>query len=260
MVVGDPADDTAASNAGAVFVYVNDGTGAMALQATLTASDAAASASFGREAQVSGDTIAVYALGAGATYIFDRTGTSWSETKILPGVGGGLSLDGDTLSATVGGTTSIFGRDQGGADNWGVVQSGISGTGGQLSGDTLVVGANVHYRDQGGANNWGFVTTHACPSNSSFSGDIVAGRSGGFSSRMINICERDEGGADNWGLAIYASVPSLISAVVAGDTVVGSVMPQEPAPETEQYFTYFRKVGGSWQEDQTAFTALVLAS
>ena len=253
VVTGNNRDDTFFNNAGIANVYVDDGTGVLAPQQTLSPSDAAGLQGFGAEVQVSGDTIAVWANGTNATYIFDRVGTSWSETKKLVGVGNQLSLDGDTLSAKVGGTTSVFYRNEGGADNWGVVQSGIAGSNGKLSGDTLAIGSNIHYRNQGGADNWGLVTAVAAGCfSTALDGDILAHES----SDDLYICERDFGGADNWGLAFTTEIEDLEAVAISGTTVVVSVMPGEPYPMTEQYFAYYRKVGGIWQEDQTAFTAL----
>ena len=168
----------------------------------LTASDAAPFDFFGASLAVSGNTAVVGAVGAaasGAAYLFERDegGTeNWGEVKKLTApdpeagdnFGVGVAVSGDT--AVVGaigddaggigfatGAAFVFGRDQGGADNWGELKKLIAsdaeagdefGTSVAISGDTAVVGkprddaggslagaAYVFGRNEGGADNWG---------------------------------------------------------------------------------------------------------
>ena len=95
-VDGD-ASDNAAWGAGAAYVFVREG-GVWTQQAYLKASNAGAGDNFGWEVAVSGDTVAVTAyfemsngtgvdgdqldnslFEAGAAYVFQRTGTTWSQ-------------------------------------------------------------------------------------------------------------------------------------------------------------------------------------
>jgi hypothetical protein len=162
---------------------------------TLTAADGAANDAFGWSVTIDGGTVAVGALTAGANgaaYIFQRgTGAAHDYPqvkKILPADGSSglfgyaLALDGDTL---VGGTLSltsgavfVHDRNQGGANQWGLVKKlrptapGGTGDGFGLSvalrGDLILVGAQgddvgassngaawLFQRHRGGTNQWG---------------------------------------------------------------------------------------------------------
>ena len=205
-VVGAHHEDAGGTDAGAAYVFRRGLGGAdnWGEVKKLTASDAQAGDQFGDSVAVSADTIHVGAIGedaggsnAGAAYVFRREeggADNWGEVKKLTAsdaqlgdsFGSSVAVSGDT--AVVGaftedsqaGATYVFGRNQGGADNWGEVkkltasdaqagdQFGISVA---ISGDTAVVGAYledaggsnagaayVFQRDQGGAGNWGEVT------------------------------------------------------------------------------------------------------
>ena len=87
IVVGAPQDDDLGANSGAVYVYVETA-GVWGLEAKLLPSDGAAEDEFGTSVDVEGDRILVGAPGhdlvgvgfdVGAAYIFDRSGTVWTE-------------------------------------------------------------------------------------------------------------------------------------------------------------------------------------
>jgi len=94
----DP-NDNSANAAGAAYVFVRDGKGGWRQQAYLKASNAEAGDRFGYSVAVSGDTIAVGAIGeasgdstnpddnsatrAGAVYVFARDGDSWAQQDYL---------------------------------------------------------------------------------------------------------------------------------------------------------------------------------
>jgi T5SS/PEP-CTERM-associated repeat protein len=126
-VNGDGSDNTA-TNSGAAYVFVRNGTNWIQ-QAYLKASNTEAQDEFGSAVAVSGDTIVVGAFseasgatgingnqadnsvrGAGAAYVFVRSGTNWSQQAYL--------------KASIAGVINSF---------------GISVA---VSGDTIVVGAN----------------------------------------------------------------------------------------------------------------------
>ena len=108
VVVGAAGNGTGGS------VYVFTGSGASwTQQAKLTASDAEADDSFGRAVSVSGDTIAVGAdadddggTSSGSVYIFQRSGTAWtqqakltaSDAAAYDSFGSSLSLSGNTVA------------------------------------------------------------------------------------------------------------------------------------------------------------------
>lgn len=94
-VVGAPSNPPGypALGAGYVTVYVRTGPGApWVQQARLAASDPVISSQFGAAVAISGDTLAVGApyRGAGAVYIFTRSGGAWTErVRLDPGLDGG---------------------------------------------------------------------------------------------------------------------------------------------------------------------------
>ena len=113
-------------HAGAAYVFTRSGT-SWSQQAELTASDAAANDNFGSSVALSGDTALVGAYdktvggkrGAGAAYVFTRSGTSWSQQAELTAsdaaagdwFGNSVALSGDTAlvgayGKTVGGQNS----------------------------------------------------------------------------------------------------------------------------------------------------------
>ncbi|MEE4147037.1 MAG: cadherin-like beta sandwich domain-containing protein, partial [Halieaceae bacterium] len=121
-------DDNSAPGAGAVYVFVHDGT-TWSQQAYIKASNTASGDRFGVSVALSGNTLAVGAPGetsaatgiggdqsdndspdAGAVYVFTRTGTDWSQqaylkpSNTLAFYGGSrfgmsVALSGDTLAA-----------------------------------------------------------------------------------------------------------------------------------------------------------------
>lgn len=105
------ADAPGADGAGAAYVFTRSGT-TWTQQAKLTAEDASEGQSFGQSVAISGATIAVGAstdgelgTGAGAAYVFTRTGTLWSQQQKvvaddlggLETFGGSVALEGNTL-------------------------------------------------------------------------------------------------------------------------------------------------------------------
>ena len=123
-IVGNYQEDAGGTSAGAAYVYKRDGT-TWTQQAKLTASDAATNDYFGWGVSISGDYAIVGAYGedtggegAGAAYIFKRSGASWSQqAKIV---------------ASDAATTDQYGWDV------------------SISGDYAVVGARQE--DEGGSN------------------------------------------------------------------------------------------------------------
>jgi PKD repeat protein len=174
--------------------------------AKLTADDGAAGDQFGIAVGIAGDTAIVGAnvedangLDSGAAYVFERNRGgvgNWGEVAKLTAsdgfeddrFGGSVGIAGDTaIVGAIGdddkgfaaGAAYVFGRDQGGPDNWGEVAKLTASDGGfgdafgksvGIAGDTAIVGADrdndkglnagaayVFERDQGGADIWGEV-------------------------------------------------------------------------------------------------------
>ena len=113
-VVGAPEDDDAGSSSGSAYVFVRSGT-TWTQQAKLTAGDAAAFDDFGFSVSVSGDTAVVGApvgdgavTNSGATYVFVRSGTTWSQQAKLTASDGAL-FDDFGFSVSVSGDTAVVG-------------------------------------------------------------------------------------------------------------------------------------------------------
>ncbi len=180
-------NDNSADNAGAAYVFLRTGS-TWSQQARLKASNAERGDYFGHSVAVSGDTAVVGAYGeaggtgaetdnsawgAGAAYVFTRTGGAWtqeaylkaSNAESLDSFGISLALSGDTLavgaysesSSAVGGPTDNSAYRAGAAyvfqrtgtlwSQQALLKASNAGVGDQfgrsvaLSGDTLVVGA-----------------------------------------------------------------------------------------------------------------------
>jgi len=89
VIVGARFDDDAGDRSGSAYVFVRSGI-TWTQQAKLTASDAAAFESFGVSVALDGNTAVVGAFessdagtGSGSAYLFDRTGTIWTEREKL---------------------------------------------------------------------------------------------------------------------------------------------------------------------------------
>ena len=122
--VNGSQSDNSASESGAVYIFTRSGT-TWSQQAYLKASNTGANDSFSSSVSLSGDTLAVGAVGeassatgvngnqsdnsttrSGAVYIFTRSGTTWSQEAYLKAsntdagdlFGSSVSLSGDTLA------------------------------------------------------------------------------------------------------------------------------------------------------------------
>jgi hypothetical protein len=228
----------------------------------LLASDGAAWDDFGWSVAVAGDTIVVGADGdddkgfeSGSAYVFDRTqggADNWgqatklsaSDSATWDSFGLSIAVAGDTIvvgawadddKGSGSGSAYVFGRNQGGAGNWGKVTklTASDGAAGDLfgssvaaAGDSIVVGAlwdgdkgdasgsaYVFHRNQGGAGNWGQVAKLTASDGAAddhfgrsvaVAGDtIVVGAEShddkGDESGSAYVFARNQGGAGNWG-------------------------------------------------------------
>ena len=115
VVVGAQAEDTGGTSAGSVYVFTRSGT-TWSQQAKLQPSDVAAGDTAGFQVSISGDgnTLVLAShgddtgyTGAGAAYVFTRSGTTWTQQQKLVasnpgeydsfGKGVGISTDGNTV-------------------------------------------------------------------------------------------------------------------------------------------------------------------
>ena len=170
MVAGASLEDAGGTSAGAAYVFTRSGT-TWSQQAKLVASDAQASAYFGADVAIDGDTIVVGAKwdsgggsDAGAAYVFTRSGTSWSQqAKIVSSdiqaydyFGEYVAIDGDTIVVSAigedtpgdyAGAVFVFTRSgttwsqQAKIQSSDIAASDKFGTGVSIEGDTMVAGA-----------------------------------------------------------------------------------------------------------------------
>jgi hypothetical protein len=200
-VAGAPFASGAGPLQGSAHVFARGADGAWAEQAALVAPDAAPDDRFGYDVAVSGDTVLVSAYHrtgeAGAVYVFRRDAGgagAWGHVRTFTGddtdagdnFGVSIDLDGDV--AVVGawlddpdgpdsGSAYVFGRDVGGAEQWGQIakirgddlaHADTFGFSVAVRGDVAVVGswldddggsesgsAYVFARDAGGPGAWG---------------------------------------------------------------------------------------------------------
>ncbi len=153
------------------------------------------------------------------------------------------------------GSAYVFGRNVGGANNWGLLKklvapdaamSDLFGLSVSVSGDVAVVGAYedddagtasgsayVFARDAGGADNWGFVKKLVAPDAAmgdlfgksvSVSGGVAAigahlDQDAGGGTGAAYVFHRDQGGADNWGF-----VKKLVAPDAAPDSLFGGAV------------------------------------
>ena len=252
-VVGAPYEDSEGTDSGAAYVFYRNegGENNWGQVAILTASDVADGDHFGISVAISGDTVVVGAnfgdgleADSGAAYIFDRNqggDDTWGlVTKLTASDGQGVdmfgysvALDGDHVVVGAAsrkgdgifrGAAYIYGRNEGGDDNWGEVIVLTSSDpedfdyfGGSvaLDGDYLIVGAGgkwgdgifrgaayIFYRNQGGDDNWGEVMmlTSSAPEDEAYFGSHVA-ISG--DNAIVGAEEEDRGGTDRGAIYIF---------------------------------------------------------
>lgn len=206
MAAGAWGDDTLGAFAGAAYVLEKstDGSEVWIPKSKLVAPDGAITDFFGVTVALDGDTLAVGAplvdtdglVDRGAVYLYRRVGPDgeWAYLRTVladdpdpeaqfgfsVAMDGGLLAVGATAADAQGensGAVYLFGRDQGGPDQWGLVKK--------------LAGSDVDQRDVFG-------------SAVAVDGDrVAAGASsrnrGGVFSGAVFVFERDEGGSDNWG-------------------------------------------------------------
>jgi len=217
------------SSQGAAYVFERNQGGAnnWGEVKKLTASDGAAGDLFGRSAAIVGNTVIIGADhddgNRGSIYIFERDqggSNNWGEVKKLrpddiglpDTFGTQMAISNDTLivsapsQASSRGAAYVFERNQGGANNWGLVKKLLAndgaagdafGEGVAVRSDLIVVGAKtddvggninqgsayVFERNQGGINNWGQV--QQLTGSDATSGDLY----GNFGERGIAITD-----------------------------------------------------------------------
>ena len=214
----------------------------------------AADLNFGHNVSYSEDVLAVgegrYGE-PGQVHLYRKSGGNWSLFKTLTAANEQyqddfniVSINGEVLAVGApfycagggdckDGAVYLYGRDQGGADNWGLIKklTGNSrfGLGLVLKGSTLAVYApseepnvngsgavHIFEKDAGGENNWGQVKRLVLPESAdstarSFGRQLELADDqlivGAGQSSEVFLYERDTGGVGNWGLRQSIPVP-----------------------------------------------------
>ncbi len=127
IAIGSELDDDLGSASGSVYVYRRSGT-TWPLEQKLNASDGVLGDIFGASLALEGDRLVVgapqdddFGSASGAVYVFDRTGTVWTETAKLTAsdassfdfFGGTLDISGTSVITGASGVNRGLGADQG---------------------------------------------------------------------------------------------------------------------------------------------------
>ncbi|HND20012.1 MAG TPA: FG-GAP repeat protein, partial [Acidobacteriota bacterium] len=235
-----------------VFVYVQDMAGAWTLQATLTPSDTSTPADFGIDVTIYGNTIAVGAFlqGPGRVYIFNRTGTTWSETQILtnpdlePGAwfGYSVAMNVDTLAVGSEWSAGPNNNDQGAAfiyvrsgGVWTLQQKLVASDG--ASGDNLGYEIDI----------WGDYVVVGAPKNASITSQSGAAyvfvRTGTTWNQQAKLIDPQGNGADLFGVCVSINGDTIAVGSNEGDSATGQV-------ENTGSAVVFVRTGSTWTVQQ----------
>ncbi|WP_375758446.1 hypothetical protein [Corallococcus exercitus] len=232
-VVGVPGSNTAPFlDGGAAYVFVRSGS-TWSEQAKLTASDAAEGVAFGASVAISGDTVIISDpnrdVGAGAVYVFVRSGTTWSEQgRLTPSdleagdqLGFSLALSGDTA------IVSAFRDDSEAGENTGAVYVFVR------SGSTWSEQAKLTASDAAELEEFGFAvafsgdTTFISAPNADTEAGENAGavyvfvRSGTTWSEQAKLTASDAAEGDLFGRSVALSCDTAIVGAEGVDTEAG---------------------------------------
>jgi FG-GAP repeat len=245
-VLGATSDDDAASDGGAIYVFVRSGT-TWTQQAKLTVADAVSNHQLGVSVALSGDTLVAGTVNdgdngerAGAAYVFVRSGTTWTQQAKLVAADG-AAFDQFGISVAASGNTAVvgaFGDDDNGRSSGSAYIFARSGTtwtqqakllaadGAEIdefgvsvaaSGDTALIGA-IFDDDLGSA--YAFV------------------RSGTSWTQQAKLTAADGSGSDNFGAAVALDEDTAVIGA-PGDGDLGAASGS----------TYvFARSGGSWTQ------------
>jgi hypothetical protein len=262
LVVGAPFDGPGSAH---IFYRNAGGSNGWGHLAKLTASDGTAEDVFGWSVSIWGDYAVVGALlddgagiNAGAAYIFHRHAggiDNWGEVRKLTAsdavaedfFGWSVSIWGDIVvvgahgtddHGSLSGSAYLFGRDTGGANNWGQIKkiTASDAAAGDLFGWSVSISglsAYVFERDAGGANNWGEVTkltaSDAAPGDAFGSAVSISG-----DSILIGAPSDDDRGIDSGSAYVFDEQPCVgdidDSGDVGVDDLIAVVMAWGPCP------------------------------
>ena len=228
--------DEAAASAGAAYVFVRSGT-AWSQQAYLKASQVTSGDRFGFSVAVAGDTVVVGAFnedgsatgvngtpdelasGAGAAYIFTRSGTAWTQQAYLKTAAVGTTQAGDSFGSAV-----------------------------AISGDTVIVGAPLEDSSTTGVN--GTPNEGATDAGAA----CVFERSAGVWSQQAYLKPRPglstAQASDKFGSSVAVSRDTVVVGAPGEDSStlgVNSSAPNESAPDSGAAYVFVRTAEG-WRQ------------
>lgn len=254
VVVGADSDDDKGPSSGSAYVFRRNSNGTWSQEAKLTASDGFNNDYFGSGVAISGDRVAVGAVGdddgadgAGSVYIYERVSTSWQQkTKFTTNdpsyadnMGRALALDGDRLVlgsyrdddlAIDGGAAYVFERQSNGTwQQRAKLQPSTSanfdyaGYGVALSGDRAVLG--VYGSDEGG-NDRGHVLVFERQWNGTWQ-------------QKAKLFSNDGGSGDRLGYSVGISGSWMVA---------GAYGNQHMGSESGAAYLFERQANGAWSQ------------
>ena len=258
IVVGSLRAETPLSNSGAAYVFVRNGS-VWTQQQKLTANDGAAEDEFGNAVAINGDTVVVGSHSAdqpngnghaGAVYIFNRSGSVWTQSqKLIPTgtilfgdfLGESVAISGDTIAAGAygddepqsnAGTIYVYVRSGG---VWTqqqklIVPDGTTndslGMAVAIDGDTIVAGAREDT---------------PIVSQPAYGAAYVFVRNGGVWSQQQKLTASDGAGFDRFGWSVAVMGDSIAIGAREDDTSAG--------PDAGSAYIFTRS-GATWTEQQ----------
>ena len=227
IVVGAPVEDTGGSSAGSAYVFTRSGT-TWSQQAKIQSSDIEAGDQFGTSVAIDGDTMVAGAYGedtgasgAGAVYVFTRSGTSWSQQAKLQAsdpevndfLGKSIAIDGDTMVA------GAYLEDTGGSNTGSAYVFTRSGT--SWSQQAKLQASDAAANDQFGisvAIDGDTMVAGAYKENSDAGAAYVFTRSGTTWTEAKKIVASDAGGGDRLGHSVDISSDTIVAGAYKEDT------------------------------------------
>lgn len=250
IVIGAHDDNDRGSDSGSAYVFVRGETNWVQIR-KLTAADGSSDDEFGYSVGIHGDTLVVGARDhnasggdSGAAYVFERNqggSNNWGQVKKLlhhnassdDHFGTSVAIERDLIvvgspsdnaTDTDSGSAYIFGRHQGGSNQWGQVKMLLASDGSAsdrfgrsvgVDGDNVVVGASganargtdsgaayLYSRNAGGTNNWG-QTEKFIPGNNSANGHFGFALAVEHSTLVVGAPFEEPGGGKEGTIYIY---------------------------------------------------------
>ena len=247
-IVGAPEEDAGGSNAGAAYIFEKIGS-TWTEKTKLTASDAQASDQFGYVVAISGTRVIVGApkedtpsSNAGAAYIFEKSGLTWSQIVKLQG-NDTTGNDWFGINVAISGTTAIVGAryQDSGANNAGAAYI-FEESGGTWSQTQKIQSSPPVVNAQFGiavAINGTKAIVGAYRENGSRGAAYVFEKNGTWS-QTAKLTASDAQGGDYFGFSVALS----------GTTIVVSAYLEDTGGNRAGAGYFFRKSGSAWPETQ----------